>query len=85
MTHIVQHLKRHFTSTRFDVKAAQLILWCIALIIMVGGIHELTRFELTESQFFFGVLLIMLVTLQIIVGGLLLPIVEFVSQQRKSE
>ena len=85
MAHIVQHFKRHFTSTRFDVKAAQLILWCIALIIMVGGIHKLTRFDLTESQFFFGILLIMLVTLQIIVGGLLLPIVEFVAQQRKSE
>ena len=85
MAHIVQHFKRHFSSTRFDVKAAQLILWCIALIIMVGGIHKLTRFELTESQFFIGILLIMSVTLQIVVGGLLLPILEFVMQQRNSE
>jgi len=85
MAHIVQQLKRRVTSTRFDVKVAQLVLWSIALMIIVGGIYELTHFQLTESQFFFGILLVLAVSLQVIVGGLLLPIVQFVAQQQKNE
>ena len=36
MAHIIQCFTRTFTSTRFDVKAAQAVLWCIALVVMVG-------------------------------------------------
>jgi hypothetical protein len=85
MTHIVHQVKRNVTSTRFDVKVAQWILWSIALVMIVGAIYELTRFQLTEYQFFTGILLVLAVSLQVILGGLLLPIVQFVAQHRKTE
>ena len=85
MTHIVHQVKRNVTSTRFDVKVAQWILWSIALVMIVGGIYELTRFQLTEYQFFTGILLVLAVSLQVILGGLLLPIVQFVAQHRTTE
>ena len=85
MAHIIQYFTRTFTSTRFDVKAAQVVLWSIALVVMVGGTYKLARFQLTESEFFLGILLVMAVSLQVIVGGLLLPIVAYVAQQQKKE
>ena len=85
MAHIVQQFKRNVTSTRFDVKIAQWVLWSIALMIIVGGIYELTRFQLTEYQLFVGILLVLAVSLQVILGGLLLPIVQVVAQRQKTE
>ena len=85
MAQFVQQFKRNVTSTRSDVKIAQWILWSIALLIIVGGIYQLTRFQLTESQFFFGILLVLSVSLQVILGGLLLPVVQFVAERQKTE
>ncbi len=85
MAHIIQYFTRTLTSTRFDVKAAQLVVWFIALAVMVGGIYNLARLQLSESELFLGILLVMAVSLQVIVGGLLLPIVAYVSQQQKNE
>ena len=85
MANMVHHFKRNVTSTRFDVKVAQWVLWSIALTMIVGGIYELTLFQLTEYQFFIGILLVLAVSLQVILGGLLLPIVHFVAQHRKTE
>ena len=85
MAHVIQYFARTFTSTKFDVKAAQVVLWSIASVVMVGGIYQLARFQLTESELFLGFLLVMAVSLQIIVGGLLLPIVRYVAQQQKKE
>ena len=83
MAHIIQYFTRTFTLTRFDVKAAQVVVWSVALVVMVGGIYTLARFQLTEPELFFGILLVMAVSLQVIVAGLLLPIVAYVAQQKK--
>ena len=83
MANIIQYFTRTFTTTKLDIKAAQVVVWSVALVVMIGGIYTLARFQLTEAELFLGILLVMAVSLQVIVGGLLLPIVACVAQQQK--
>jgi hypothetical protein len=83
MTNVLRLFKRNLTSTGFDAKAAQMGCWICSLIVMVAGILKLTRLQLTEAELFFGVLLVMAVTVLGIIAGLLMPIVEFVAQKQK--
>jgi hypothetical protein len=85
MTDMLRLLNRSLTSTSFDAKAAQTACWACSLIVMVTGILKLTRLQLTEAELFFGILLVMAVTILGIIAGLLMPIVEFIARKQKEE
>ena len=68
-------LQRPLTSSMFDARVGQMACWLGSLLIMVLGIFKLTRLPLNETELFFGVLLVMTVTLLGVLIGLVLPLV----------
>ena len=85
MTNVLRLFKRNLTSTGFDAKAAQMAFWICSLVVMVAGTLKLTRLPLTEAELFFGILLVMAVTILGTIAGLLMPVVEFVAQKKTGE
>jgi uncharacterized membrane protein len=85
MNDVLQLFKRNFSSAQFDAKAVQMFCWASSLLVMVGGILKLTRLPLTESELFFGILLVMSMSILLVIAGILVPIAKFVSQQQRAE
>ena len=85
MTQVLQLFKRTLTSTRFDATFAQFCLWTCSLIVLVAGILKLSRLQLNEAELFFGLLLVMTLSLLLAVAGLVLPVAVFVVQKQKTE
>ena len=77
-------LFRKLTSASTDAKIGQAFCWVGALLVMVAGMYKLTRLPLNEAELFFGVLLVMAVTLLGVIAGLLLPVVEFVARKERT-
>ena len=83
MTDIIHLFKRNITTSRLDAKLGQAFCWTGSLVMMTAGILKLTRLQLTESELFFGILLVMAVTMLGIVARLLLPVVEYVAREQR--
>jgi hypothetical protein len=73
VSRLFRSLSRPLTSQGFDVKAGQIACWCASIAIMMIGILKLGRLPLNETELFFGVLLVMTVTLLGVLIGLVLP------------
>ncbi len=76
-------IQRKLTSDRFDATMGQTACWAVSGFIMVTGLLKVSAMQLTEPQFFFGVLLVLAVALLGIILGVLLPIAQTVEQWRK--
>lgn len=70
----IRLLKGQVSRTKFDVGVAQAAMFVGGVAIMMLGIRKLARLELTETELFFGVLLVMVLALQLILAGMLLPL-----------
>lgn len=62
------------TSKRLDASAAQIMCWIAGISIMVLGVFKLRRLLLNETDLFFGMLLVLMVTLLFFLIGLVLPV-----------
>jgi hypothetical protein len=58
-------------SVNFGAEAAQILIYGVALLILVLGIREVTMLELSEAGLFFGLVLVLILTLQAIIMGTL--------------
>ena len=74
MSAIVKSLLRPLTSDGFDAKAGQLACWLVSALVLVLGFLKLFRLSLSETELFFGILLVLAVTLLGVLIGLVLPI-----------
>jgi predicted membrane-bound spermidine synthase len=71
---VLGNLNRPLTAHDFDAKWGQIICWVISCVVLLGGIRELTLLPLTETELFFGLLLVLAVTMLGVLIGLVLPL-----------
>jgi predicted membrane-bound spermidine synthase len=71
---VLGNLNRPLTAHDFDAKWGQIICWVISCVVLLGGIRELTLLPLTETELFFGLLLVLAVALLGVLIGLVLPL-----------
>ena len=71
---IIRLLRRHVSTSHIDAKAGQIFCWIFSAIVMILGIVKVCSFDLTEAQFFAGLLLVVAVSLLGLIAGILLPI-----------
>jgi hypothetical protein len=68
---MLQAINRKLSGERFDAGAAQILMDGIALLIMVVGIRKMAAMQLTEAQLVFGILLVLILTMQAVIMGTL--------------
>ena len=61
------------SSDAFDTRLGQVVCFVAGVLWLVVSIWKLTRFDLSEAQFFFGLLLSFCVPLLLVIVGLVLP------------
>ncbi|MEX0939041.1 MAG: hypothetical protein WDZ59_14355 [Pirellulales bacterium] len=74
MVDVLRQFIRPLTSQAFDVRMAQLSCWLAAGMVLVLGFFKLTQLPLNETEWFFGVLLVLTVGLLATLIGMVLPI-----------
>ena len=74
MNRIATWFLHPLTSKRLDATAGQIVCWLAGISIMVIGIFKLCSLPLDETGLFFGVLLVLTVTLLFVLIGLVLPV-----------
>ena len=65
---------KSITSQSFDVKVGQMGSWFAAVAVLGMGMYKLTKLPLNETELFFGILLVLTVTLLMVLMGLILPL-----------
>ena len=73
MSYLLKRLHRPLTTHVFDIKAGQIGTWLAAILVLVAGMLKLSRMGLSEREVFFGVLLVLTVSLLMVLIGLVLP------------
>jgi hypothetical protein len=63
------------SSERFDARIAMPLIWGVGLLILVLGTYKVASFPLSESELFFGLLLVLILCLQTIMAGILVGLV----------
>jgi hypothetical protein len=79
----LRRLNRKFTSDSFDAHTGQYVSWAVSILVLVLGIYKLTSLPLTETELFFGTLLVFAVMLLVWCLGLLTPIAQGIKQMQK--
>ena len=74
MPGILRSMLRPLTSDTFDAKAGQVACWLVSGLVLVLGFLKLFRLPLSETELFFGILLVLAVALLGVLIGLVLPI-----------
>ena len=69
-------------SLKVDAGTAQILCYGIALLIMVFGILKVAAMGLSESQLIFGIVLVMILTIQVIIMGTVVGLHERKSPRR---
>ena len=64
---------RTVSSEAFDAKLGQGVSFAGSMVMLVASLWKLTQLELSEAQFFFGMLLSLCVPLLLVIVGLVLP------------
>jgi uncharacterized membrane protein YiaA len=71
---ITRFLGHKITSDALDVRLGQAVCFVGGVVMLAVSMWKLTRLDLSEAQFFFGVLLSLCVPLLLVIVGLVLPI-----------
>ncbi|WP_166829657.1 hypothetical protein [Thalassoroseus pseudoceratinae] len=74
MPELLRFLHRPLTSVTLDAKAGQLVSWFAALLVLILGFYKVVRLPLSETELFFGLLLVATVSLLCVLIGLVLPL-----------
>lgn len=64
------------TSQSFDAKVGQIGSWFAAGVVFLLGMYKLTKLPLSETELFFGLLLVLTVSLLMVLMGLILPLTQ---------
>jgi len=72
-------IARTISSPAFDIKFAQSACWLVAglilvFLILVLGMYKVTELSLTETELFFGLLLVLNLSMLSVVLGMVLPL-----------
>ncbi|MBI1746090.1 MAG: hypothetical protein HYR55_05835 [Acidobacteria bacterium] len=78
---IARFFGRTITSDAFDTRLGQAVCFVGGMLMVVVSMWKLTRLELSEAQFFFGLLLSLCVPLLLFIVGLVLPIATTARKQ----
>lgn len=65
---MLRAINRKF-ALKVDAGTAQMLCYGLALLIMVAGIRKVAAMGLSESQLVFGIVLVMILTIQVIIMG----------------
>ena len=68
---IARAFGRKLSSDRFDAGLGQLACWSVSLLVLVLGVLKLAALTLTETELFFGLLLVVAVALLLCNLGML--------------
>ena len=71
MRNVVRFFMRPISTNRFDGRFAQLSSYAASLMVLVLGMLKLCRLGLDETHLFFGVLLVLCLTMLFVIGGTL--------------
>jgi len=71
---ITRFFGRTISSDAFDRRLGQVFCFVAGALMLVVSMWKLTRLDLSEAQFFFGLLLSLCVPLLLVIVGLVLPI-----------
>ena len=71
---ITRFFGQTISSDAFDRRLGQVVCFIAAVVTLVVSLWKLTRLDLSEAQFFFGMLLSLCVPLLLVIVGLVLPI-----------
>lgn len=74
MSELLKFLHRPLVSVSLVVKAGQWASWLVAFLVLILGFDKITRLPLTETELFFGLLLVSSVSLLCVLIGLVLPL-----------
>jgi hypothetical protein len=85
MNRILRVLNRPLTVYDFDAKWGQTICWLISCVILILGIRKLTLLPLTETELFFGLLLVLAVGMLGVLIGLVLPLAAACGNRGKTK
>ena len=67
---------RSITSQSFDAKVGRMGSWFAAFSVFCMGMYKLTKLPLSETELFFGLLLVLTVSLLMVLMGLILPLTQ---------
>jgi hypothetical protein len=67
---------KSITSQSFDAKVGQMGSWLAAIVVFCMGMYKLTKLPLSETELFFGLLLVLTVSLLMVLMGLILPLTQ---------
>ena len=70
---VTRFFGRTVSSEAFDAKLGQGVCFAGSMVMLVASLWKLTQLELSEAQFFFGMLLSLCVPLLLIIVGMVLP------------
>jgi uncharacterized membrane protein YiaA len=71
---ITRFFGRRISSDALDQRLGQVVCFVAGVVVLVVSMWKLTRLDLSEAQFFFGLLLSLCVPLLLVIAGLVLPI-----------
>jgi hypothetical protein len=73
MNQVIRTMTRPLTSSRTDAKWTQIACWLASGIVLLLGMLKLTTLPLSETELFFGLLLVLTVGLLCVLLGLVVP------------
>ena len=74
MNHVFRMMTRPLTYSGTDAKLLQITCWLASGMVLVLGMLKLTTLPLTETELFFGLLLVLTVGLLGVLIGLVVPL-----------
>lgn len=80
---IVRAFERKVSSDHFDAGIGQLLSWSVSILVLVLGVFKLATLPLTETELFFGLMLVFAVALLAWNLGMLVRIESNTRQQNR--
>jgi hypothetical protein len=71
---ITRFFTHKITGDAFDMRLGQVVCFVAGFVALVVSMRKLTRLDLSEAQFFFGLQLSFCVPLLLFIAGLVLPV-----------
>lgn len=81
MANFYKTLTRPWTSQAFDTRLGQFACWFAAMMVLVLGMLKISRLSLNETELFFGLLLVLNLSLLLVVMGIVLPLATYNSKK----
>jgi len=81
-TKLFRDFDRKITSSAFDAKLGPILAWSVSILVLVLGFLTLASLQLAATELFFGLLLVVAVSLLCVIVGMLIPVAQAASQMQ---